>query len=106
MAGAWLYEAAGTPPDTEPAPETLDEWRARAVVSRFQAKAALDGAGLLDTIEAVMAHPETPRLTRLAWADAQEFRRLSPTVESMAAVLSLSAQQLDDLFRTAATIEA
>ena len=75
-------------------------------VSRFQARAALLNAGLLDQVEAMMAAPETPTLARLAWADAQEFLRESPTVLSMGAALGLDSAQLDALFAEAATINA
>ncbi|WP_119157961.1 hypothetical protein [Caldimonas tepidiphila] len=76
------------------------------VVSRFQARAALHLAGLLPQVEALMASPEADPLARLAWSDAQEFRRNSPTVAALAAALGLTAQQLDELFVTAAGIEA
>jgi len=75
-------------------------------VSRFQARAALHLAGLLDDIEALMAAPETPALAKLAWADAQEFKRNSPTVQAMAAAIGLTEAQLDELFTTAAGIDA
>ena len=76
------------------------------VVSRFQARAALHLAGLLPQVEALMADPATPALARLAWTDAQEFRRTSPTVAAMAGALGLSDEQLDGLFTSAAGIEA
>lgn len=76
------------------------------VVSRFQARAALHLAGLLAQVEALMAAPETDPLARLAWTDAQEFRRTSPTLLAMASALSLTDEQLDQLFITAAGIEA
>lgn len=76
------------------------------VASRFQARAALHLAGLLPQVEALMAAPETDMLARLAWTDAVEFRRDSPTLVAMAAALSLTDEQLDQLFTTAATIEA
>ena len=76
------------------------------VVSRFQARAALHLAGLLTTVEALMAAPETDMLARLAWADATEFRRDSPTLVAMAAALSLTDEQLDQLFITAAGLVA
>ncbi len=76
------------------------------VVSRFQARAALHLAGLLDQVEALMADPQTDPLARLAWTDAQEFRRTSPTLLAMASALSLTDAQLDALFVTAAGIEA
>lgn len=106
VAGAWQFEAASTAPDLQPAPETVEEWRARAVVSRFQARAALHLAGLLAQVQTLMDDPATDALARLAWQDAQEFRRLSPTVQSMAAALGLTDAQLDGLFTTAATIQA
>lgn len=76
------------------------------VVSRFQARAALHLAGLLDDVEALMAAPDTPALAKLAWADAQEFKRNSPTVQAMAAAIGLTEAQLDELFTTAAGIDA
>lgn len=75
-------------------------------VTKFQAKAALHLAGLLDSVEPLMASPDTPQLARLAWQDAQEFRRTSPTVLAMAQSLGLSDSQLDELFITAAGIDA
>lgn len=76
------------------------------VVSRFQARAALHLAGLLDQVEALMADPATDTLARLAWTDAQEFRRTSPTLLAMSSALSLTDAQLDQLFITAAGIDA
>jgi hypothetical protein len=76
------------------------------VVSRFQARAALHLAGLLDDVEAMMTSPETPVLAKLAWADAQEFKRNSPSLLGIAGALALTDAQLDELFTTAAGIEA
>ena len=86
-------------------------WGARpayvpGVVSRFQALAALHLAGHLEQVEQVMADPQTDQLARLAWVNAQEFRRTSPTVAFMATVLGLSEQQVDELFISAGQIEA
>lgn len=77
-----------------------------AVVSRFQALAALYQAGYLDDIQAYMADPGTDFIVKLAWEEAQEFRRDSPLVSSMGATLGLADGQLDDLFRFASTIKA
>ena len=76
------------------------------VVSRFQAKAALAQAGLLDSVETLIKNAETPLVARLAWQDAQEFRRLSPTIETIGHALGLTDAQMDQLFETAKTIEA
>jgi hypothetical protein len=84
----------------------ITQRREARVVSRFQARAALHNAGLLPQVEALMADSETDPIARLAWTDAQEFRRESPNVIAIAARLGLTDKQLDDLFVAAAQIEA
>ncbi len=80
--------------------------REKMIVSRFQARAALHLAGLLEQVETLMQSPDTDMLARLAWQDAQEFRRLSPTVLTLASALGLTDAQLDELFTVAAGISA
>lgn len=90
-----------------PAPaveEILQAERSRMVCSRFQAKAALIQAGLLPQIEGLMARAEP--LAKLAWSDATQFRRDSPTIAAMASAAGLSDTQIDDLFRAAMSITA
>lgn len=103
------------PPAEEPAPEpepdptpeeALAMERARMIVSRFQGRAALMQADLLGQVEAIMEDPATDPLTIMAWHDASEFRRLSPTIGTIAGMLGLTDLQVDDLFRQAATIVA
>lgn len=74
------------------------------VVSRFQARAALLQAGILELAETYISNA-TP-LEKLAWNDAQEFRRTSPTVKAIAVSLGLSDDDLDNLFIEAEKIEA
>jgi hypothetical protein len=74
------------------------------VVSRFQARAALYGAGLLDDVETAIAVADP--LVQMAWADAQEFQRNSPTILALAGVLGLSESDVDELFITASGIVA
>ena len=93
----WVH----TPPD--PA-EILAAERARMVCSRFQARAALHAAGLLDQVQAAVDQADP--FVRLAWADAVEFRRTSPTVLALAQTLGLSDAQVDEVFRAAMRIEA
>lgn len=76
------------------------------VVSSFQARAALMLAGLLDDVEALMSAPGTPALAKLAWADAMEFERQSPTIAALAGAVGLTEQDIDALFITAAGIKA
>lgn len=96
----WL--AAGNVPDTAPsAPTAVPE-----TVTRFQARAALHIAGHLSTVEVLMTNESTPMLARLAWQDALEFKRQSPTVLTMGAALGLKDVDIDQLFIAAAQIEA
>lgn len=97
----WVFVNPPEPEQEEPPLDGVPQ-----VVTRFQARAALHLSGLLTTVESLMTDPQTDMLARLAWQDAQEFRRQSPTVLSMAGALGLTEQQLDDLFTTAAGIEA
>ena len=93
------------------APEEIAAFAAPAssvpqTVTRFQARAALHLAGLLSSVEALMSDPQTDMLAKLAWQDAQEFRRTSPTVLAMATALGLDEAALDALFTSAAGIAA
>lgn len=74
-------------------------------ISRLQAKAVLSSIGLLTPIEEYMASEAAPILAKLAWSEAQEFRRSSPLVSSIATMYSLTEQQLDELFIEAGKIE-
>lgn len=76
-----------------------------AAATRFQARAALLAAGLLDPVEAMVAASADP-LLKLAWADALQFERHSPTVLALAGQLGLSDGAVDELFHLAATITA
>lgn len=96
--------ALGTPEERQA--EALRLQREQAVISRFQALAALDAAGLLPAIEVAMASPDTPTLVKLAWQEAAEFRRTSPMLNELAAQLGISDEQLDELFTNAAGIVA
>lgn len=75
-------------------------------VSRFQARAALALTGHFGAVEALMSAPGTPLMMRLAWQDATEFRRDSPTVAAMAGALGLDSDALDSLFVAAKEIAA
>lgn len=79
--------------------------RAAMVVSRFQAKVALFQAGILGQIEELLRGSEN-FIHRLAWDEAVEFRRDSPTINFLAKHAGLSDEALDDLFRAAMTIRA
>ena len=82
----------------------MEAERAGMVVSRFQAKAALSAAGLLEAAETAVSGADA--MTQLAWAEAIEFRRNSPAILALSGALGLSDTDLDGLFRAAALIEA
>lgn len=84
--------------------ELLEEWRATTSVSKFQAKAALAQAGLLDQVKQAVANADT--ITQLAWEDATEFNRNSPTIAALSQALGLTDEQVDELFRQAEEISA
>lgn len=94
---AWV--AAGN----APIPATSQEVLAPQTVTRFQARAALMLAGLLEMVEAAIANADP--LTKLAWADAQSFERDSPMITNMAAAFGFSDAQLDSLFTQASLIK-
>jgi len=96
--------ALGTP--AERAAAARAQWRENAVISPFQARAALAQAGLLAQVEALMADPDAAPMAKLAWQYAQEFRRTSPTLLALAGALGLDDAALDALFDAAATIVA
>lgn len=74
-------------------------------VTRFQARAALHQAGLLAQVEVAIAEPDTDMMLKLAWQDAQTFKRDSQFISGMAKKLGLPDQKLDDLFISASQIE-
>lgn len=104
IAGEFGTVAAYVPPTPPTSQELLDAERAAMVCSRFQAKAALEAAGLLAQAEIVVAAADG--FSQLAWSEAAEFRRFSPTMLALAPALGLDDAALDDLFRAAIQIEA
>lgn len=73
-------------------------------ISRFQARAALMVAGLLESVETAISQSDA--MTKLAWAEAVEWRRDSPTISSIGSALGLSEEDIDNLFINAAGIIA
>ena|SRR5690554_764720 len=87
--------------------ETHEEWalrkaREKMQVTRYQAKAALMQAGLLETVEQAIAATDDPLIT-LAWAEAG-FERMSPLIAEMKTAIGLTDEQVDELFLAAAEV--
>lgn len=71
-----------------------------SAVSAAQAKLALDAAGLLDDVEAMIAaHPV--RAVRIWFADANVWERSHPYVSALGMELSLDDDAIDALFAAA-----
>ena len=94
------------PPTSEQEAAILNAKRTSMVVSMRQARLALLQSGLLSSVDdSLNALPEPDKSAALIeWEYATEVRRASPLVESLSAALSLSPEQLDDLFNLASTL--
>lgn len=82
-------------PVVDPVPE---------VVTMRQARLALLGAGLLAQVNTAVANmPGTEGdAARIEWEYAQEVRRDSPLVAALSAILGLTDETLDNLYKVAA----
>lgn len=83
----------------EPTPEPIPQ-----SISSFQAIVALLDAGLLADVEIAIAGADP--ITQLAWSRATEWRRDSPSIAAIGAALSLTDEDIDNLFIEAAKIKA
>ena len=77
-----------------------------AVVSIYQACAALDTAGLLDDVEAYFASESATKGEKMAWARITEVRRDSPLMTKLSTLLGLTEAQVDALFVAAEAVTA
>jgi len=85
--GAWLESEA----DPAPVPSVLPAWRVRAVLRR---------RGLMDSVEAMIAAlPEPTRVVVEEQMKSSNFERHHYIIEQFGAVLGLSSDDLDDIFR-------
>lgn len=75
-------------------------------VTKFQALAVLAAGGYLGTIRTYIATLGEDDITRLAWENATDWERTSPTLNALAAMLGLSDAQVDDLFVAASHVSA
>lgn len=82
------------------------ERRQGMVLSRFQARAVLRIHGYREQVDQMMQSPDADPLTADAWADASEFKRLSPTILDMMQKLGISDDEADAMFEEGAAIEA
>jgi hypothetical protein len=74
-------------------------------VTRYQARAALLGAGLLDVVNTYFESLPDTSLDKMAWNEAPTVQRNSAAFIVGATTLGLSSTQIDQLFVTAAAIQ-
>jgi len=97
---AWLAEG-NTPEPYVPPPPPIP-----ATVTRFQALATLAAGGYLDTVHAYIDTLPRSNITRLAWENAADWERTSPTLNALATMLNLTSAEVDDLFVAASQVSA
>jgi hypothetical protein len=97
---SWLAEG-NTPDPYVPPPTPIP-----STVTRFQALATLAAGGWLDTVHVYIDALPRNNVQRLAFENATDWERTSPTVNAIAAMLGLSDAQVDDLFIAASQVSA
>lgn len=97
---AWLAEGNTPEPYTPPPPPIP------TTVTRFQALAILAAGGYLDTVRTYINTLDQNNVQRLAWENAADWERSSPTLNALATMLGLSNAQVDDLFIAASQVSA
>lgn len=86
--------------------EYLNQWRGGLEVTMRQARLALSQQGLLAIVKDAIALIPEPDKTAVSieWEYAAIVQRGSPWVATMASALGLNDEQMDDLFKLAATL--
>jgi hypothetical protein len=97
---AWLAEG-NTPDPYIPPPPPIP-----ATVTRFQALAVLAAGGYLDTVRTYINTLDQNNVQRLAWENATDWERTSPTLNALATMLGLTDTEVDDLFIAASQVSA
>jgi hypothetical protein len=97
---AWLAEGNTPEPYIAPPPPIPQ------TVTRFQALATLAAGGYLDVVHTYIDALPRSNITRLAFENAGDWERTSPTVNALAAMLGLTDTQVDELFVAAAQVSA
>ena len=97
---AWLAEGNTPEPYIAPPPPIPSS------VTRFQALATLAAGGYLDTVKTYIATLDQNNVQRLAWENAADWERTSPTLNALATMLGLTDTEVDDLFVAASQVSA
>ncbi len=100
------------PPTPEPpltpeqeAERELLAWRATADCSAAQAEVIIEQMGLTSYVETIKNDPATPVTVKAALNKAYRWSRKSPAWDFVGPALSMTPEQIDDLFRAAQAVE-
>ena len=96
----WLAEGNTPEPYVAPPPPIP------TTVTRFQALAVLAAGGYLDTVRTYINTLDQNNVQRLAWENAADWERTSPTLNALATMLGLTDAQVDALFIAASQVSA
>lgn len=103
-AGSWIERWEVEQYTSEELATRLMLWRQNATCTPFQGRMALADAGLLSGVEAAVAQADEK--TKVAWEYALEWKRMSPLIATLATALNITDEQIDTLFKEAASVIA
>ncbi len=101
----WMFDGSSfsPPPELPVAPKRVSMFQAREAMRR---RVTGDGRSLLDAVNSYVEEQRSTQPTlALAWEYAAEVNRDGVFLEALAKVFGLDAATLDDLFRSAASIQ-
>ena len=96
----WLADGNTPEPYVAPPPPIP------STVTRFQALAVLAAGGYLDTVRTYINTLDQNNVQRLAWENAADWERTSPTLNALATMLNLTSAEVDALFVAASQVSA
>jgi hypothetical protein len=95
----WTIEKHVEPePEPEPIPETIEELRAKMVLSPAQFRMNLSAVKLLLIIENMISELPIDNPEYIYWHYATQFERLNPLLIGFAEMLSLTDEEIDAVF--------
>ena len=79
----------------------LEQWRNSFKVATYKLEIELEERGLMATVQTII--DQSPKSVRIGWNKSPTVRRMSQTVIGLASHpdIALTAEQLDDIFKSA-----
>jgi hypothetical protein len=74
------------------------------ILTPAQAEIILHRTGKLESVEQILAHPDTPIEAKIYWKKAQIIERKNSYLNTLATAIDLTKQQIDNLFIEGAKI--